>query len=117
MSLSARFLFGSGPAVVWEVWREIPWSCISWQLSLDWRITVMAALILSVGGRQSLRSLSLNSRFFYRNMSSSYLVDSSDSKYAFLKDLGLQTVNDGVFNGKWGGRGEVSFYHFIISSL
>jgi len=37
----------------------------------------------------------------------SYLVESDDSKYAFLKDLGLQTVNDGVFNGKWGGRGEL----------
>ena len=70
----------------------------------------MAALVLSLGGRQSFRSLGLSGRLFYRNMSSSYLVDSNDSKYAFLKDLGLQTVNDGVFNGKWGGRGEVSLF-------
>ncbi|KAF0300566.1 Alpha-aminoadipic semialdehyde dehydrogenase [Amphibalanus amphitrite] len=67
----------------------------------------MAALVLSVGGRQSFRSLGLCGRIFYRNMSSSYLVDSKDAKYEFLRDLGLQSVNDGVFNGKWGGRGEV----------
>ncbi|XP_043199394.1 alpha-aminoadipic semialdehyde dehydrogenase-like [Amphibalanus amphitrite] len=67
----------------------------------------MAALVLSVGGRQSFRSLGLCGRIFYRNMSSSYLVDNKDAKYEFLRDLGLQSVNDGVFNGKWGGRGEV----------
>ena len=41
-----------------------------------------------------------------RNMSSSgYLVD--DPKYGFLKDLGLEAVNKGVYNGKWSGCGEV----------
>ena len=35
---------------------------------------------------------------------SDYLVN--ESKYSFLKRLGLQTSNPGVFNGEWGGRGD-----------
>lgn len=30
-----------------------------------------------------------------------------EGKYSWLKDLGLKAENDGVFNGTWGGRGEV----------
>ena len=29
-------------------------------------------------------------------------------KYAWLKELGLSEDNDGVYNGTWGGKGEVS---------
>uniref|UniRef100_A0A8B9X1Q0 aldehyde dehydrogenase (NAD(+)) n=1 Tax=Bos mutus grunniens TaxID=30521 RepID=A0A8B9X1Q0_BOSMU len=29
-------------------------------------------------------------------------------QYAWLKELGLREENDGVYNGSWGGRGEVS---------
>lgn len=36
---------------------------------------------------------------------SSYLID--DPKYAFLKDLGLERCNNGVYNGRWTGSGEV----------
>ncbi|CAH2086195.1 unnamed protein product [Euphydryas editha] len=39
-----------------------------------------------------------------RNVSS-YLID--DPKYSFLKDLGLDKKNDGVFNGKWEANGQV----------
>ncbi len=35
----------------------------------------------------------------------SFLVD--EPKYAFLKDLGIEKSNKGVYNGKWGGSGEV----------
>lgn len=28
-------------------------------------------------------------------------------QYAWLKELGLREENDGVYNGSWGGRGEV----------
>lgn len=28
-------------------------------------------------------------------------------QYAWLKELGLQEENEGVYNGTWGGRGEV----------
>jgi len=35
----------------------------------------------------------------------SYLVN--DPKYGFLKELGLQEENKGVFHGKWAGSGEV----------
>lgn len=43
----------------------------------------------------------------FRAMSSCsrYLVD--DSKFAFLKDLGLERVNKGVYNGQWQGNGEI----------
>lgn len=40
-----------------------------------------------------------------RAMSSTYLVD--DPKFSFLKDLGIERVNHGVFNGKWGGSGSI----------
>lgn len=28
-------------------------------------------------------------------------------KYSFIKELGLEADNDGVFNGSWGANGEV----------
>ncbi|XP_065169766.1 putative aldehyde dehydrogenase family 7 member A1 homolog isoform X2 [Atheta coriaria] len=37
-------------------------------------------------------------------MSSSYLIN--DSKYSFLKELGLQEKNCGVYDGAWKGSGE-----------
>jgi len=40
-----------------------------------------------------------------RHMSSGLLIN--EPKYQFLKDLGLQDVNDGVYDGKWKGSGEV----------
>lgn len=42
----------------------------------------------------------------YRRMSSAYLVD--DQNYSFLKELGLDRVNNGVYNGKWGGSGQIT---------
>ena len=52
-------------------------------------------------------SLNLN-RFLFARMSSTagYLIN--EPKYAFLKKLGLQETNLGVFNGKWFADGEVS---------
>lgn len=38
--------------------------------------------------------------------SASYLIQ--DPKYSFLKELGLQEKNVGVFNGKWEANGQVS---------
>ena len=35
----------------------------------------------------------------------SFLIE--DQKYAFLKDLGLDKTNKGVYNGQWFGSGEV----------
>lgn len=31
----------------------------------------------------------------------------NQSKYSWLKELGLSEDNDGVYNGAWGGKGEV----------
>ena len=31
-----------------------------------------------------------------------------DGKYSWLKELGLDSDNKGVFNGKWSGSGQVS---------
>ena len=57
----------------------------------------------------SLRTISnhhLNYKIFLRMASSSqYLIN--QPKYSFLKQLGLTEVNDGVFNGKWSGDGNV----------
>ncbi|XP_019881214.1 putative aldehyde dehydrogenase family 7 member A1 homolog [Aethina tumida] len=40
-----------------------------------------------------------------RAMSSEFLI--KDSKYSFLKDLGLSDTNSGVYDGKWKGSGPV----------
>lgn len=37
--------------------------------------------------------------------SGKYLVE--DQKFSFLKDLGLEKINKGVYNGEWTGNGEV----------
>lgn len=37
--------------------------------------------------------------------STTYLID--DPNYAFLKDLGLERTNLGVYNGKWTGSGPI----------
>jgi aldehyde dehydrogenase family 7 member A1 len=42
---------------------------------------------------------------FIARMSSSYLVEQKE--YAFLKELGLQRSNLGVYNGKWLGSGPI----------
>ena len=49
------------------------------------------------------------------NDSGKFLVE--EEKYAFLKELGLDKVNDGVYNGKWFGSGEVSFLGSIRDGL
>lgn len=62
----------------------------------------MSALIRS---QQLLKNVS---RFQYcgLKMASNYLVN--DTKYSFLKDLGLSDTNNGVYNnGKWGGSGKI----------
>jgi len=38
--------------------------------------------------------------------SSSFLIN--DSKYSFLKELGLNEENVGVYDGQWGANGNVS---------
>lgn len=40
--------------------------------------------------------------------SSSYLIE--DPKYSFLKELGLDKKNVGVFNGKWQANGQVRLF-------
>lgn len=51
------------------------------------------------------RTLPSTYRLTSQRLSSSYLVNNPE--YSFLKDLGLEADNNGVFNGKWGGSGEV----------
>lgn len=38
-----------------------------------------------------------------------YLIN--DSKYSFLKELGLQESNLGVFDGTWKGSGQVKQFY------
>ena len=58
------------------------------------------------------RKLNITKSIFYQvhRMSSSYLIN--DPKYSFLKELGLQEKNNGVFarHGQWFGKGEVSLW-------
>lgn len=48
-------------------------------------------------------------KFIFRIMqqasASSYLIE--ESKYSFLKDLGLEKNNFGVYHGRWTGSGKV----------
>lgn len=39
---------------------------------------------------------------------SSYLID--ESKYSFLKELGLEKNNQGVYHGNWAGSGDVCYF-------
>eukprot|EP00092_Neocalanus_flemingeri_P065917 GFUD01080231.1.p1 GENE.GFUD01080231.1~~GFUD01080231.1.p1 ORF type:complete len:561 (-),score=159.29 GFUD01080231.1:193-1821(-) len=52
-----------------------------------------------------LAARSLPCRTMYRGMASGFLVN--EPKYQFLKDLGIQEQNSGVFDGQWKGSGEV----------
>ncbi|XP_054713553.1 alpha-aminoadipic semialdehyde dehydrogenase-like [Uloborus diversus] len=58
---------------------------------------------------RSLRKIPVKQVLFFRNMQVSpvrnYLID--DSKYSFLKDLGLAKKNLGVYHGSWTGSGKV----------
>jgi aldehyde dehydrogenase family 7 protein A1 len=59
--------------------------------------------------RVLLRKLVSPSRHFLfgtKRMASSCLVD--DPKYSWLKELGIQSENPGVFNGQWTGNGELA---------
>ena len=38
----------------------------------------------------------------------------NDAKYSWLKELGLQADNPGVFDGTWHANGPVSAHHIII---
>ena len=38
-------------------------------------------------------------------MASSYLIE--DPKFSFLRELGLEKLNKGVYNGSWCGSGEI----------
>lgn len=43
--------------------------------------------------------------------SSSFLIN--NNKYSFLKELGLNEENAGVYDGKWDANGDVSKYFRI----
>lgn len=58
-------------------------------------------------------------RFFKMSQSAkafsnqSFLID--DPKYGFLKDLGIERSNLGVYNGKWTASGSVSSFKIICN--
>lgn len=41
----------------------------------------------------------------------------NQAQYAWLKELGLREENEGVYNGSWGGRGEVGLQRGVGASL
>lgn len=50
-----------------------------------------------------------------RAMSSAYLIN--NTKYGFLKELGLEATNFGVYDGTWKGSGNVSIFLFFFVIL
>lgn len=68
----------------------------------------MAVRVLSFPPKNLVfRSIFLGlSRSFCSAQEETLLID--EAKYSWLKDLGLKAENDGVFNGSWGGKGQVS---------
>lgn len=70
----------------------------------------MARNLLNVGKQ-------FGNRFSSRNYSSAseYLIN--DSKYTFLRQLGLDKTNQGVYDGQWFGSGPVSFSIIIIFGI
>ena len=74
-----------------------------------------SAVILTTTKNAQLLSLSVSNKYYSenrRNMSG-FLID--EPKYAFLKELGIEKRNHGVFNGTWGGSGDVS--QFLVYFL
>lgn len=64
---------------------------------------MIGSLIRSAGAVKKFNNI----LHFSRMMSSSrFLVD--DANFSFLKDLGLERLNKGVFNGEWSGNGEIT---------
>lgn len=64
---------------------------------------MIGSLIRGVGSVKRINSLF----FISRAMSSTrFLID--DPNFSFLKDLGLQRLNKGVYNGEWSGNGEIT---------
>jgi len=76
---------------------------------------VQSAAVILTTKSGKLLTLSASNKFLEncRKMSN-YLVD--EPKYGFLKELGIGKVNPGVFNGKWGGSGEVSNFDIITKA-
>ena len=79
------------------------------------RVNSSAAVILTTTTKSAqLLSLSLSNKYTEnRRKMSGFLID--EPKYAFLKELGIEKRNHGVFNGKWGGSGDVSHRLFTFS--
>jgi len=70
----------------------------------------MASVVLRITGKHFYTSANiLNKLQFHlsRKMSSSTNFLINDQKYSFLKELGLQEQNPGVYDGTWHGDGEV----------
>lgn len=63
------------------------------------RLISLARTLLNQGTSTANRS------YLISRMASGYLVD--NSKFSFLKDLGLEKCNNGVYNGEWSGSGPV----------
>ena len=72
-----------------------------------------SAVILTTTKTAELLSLSLSNKFTEnRRKMSGFLID--EPKYAFLKELGIEKRNPGVYNGTWGGSGDVSHFVFYL---
>lgn len=48
-------------------------------------------------------------------MAGKFLIENEN--YAFLRELGLQKINAGVFDGQWSGSGEVSDFSTYMKKI
>lgn len=55
--------------------------------------------------RRAVKVKSFNLCYFRAMSSSRYLID--DANFSFLKELGLERTNKGVYNGSWTGNGDI----------
>ncbi len=74
--------------------------------SLHVQQTAKSAVVLTTKNGKLLTISAFDKYFDGRRKMSSFLID--EPKYAFLKELGIEKRNPGVYNGTWGGSGEVS---------
>ena len=73
-------------------------------MNRKFRLSKMATLLKVVNKSGRAKFFGVIS-YQYSRMSS-FLIN--DPKYSWLKSLGLEEENKGVFNGSWFGSGEVS---------
>ena len=85
-------------------------ACVSLPARLSRSVTPVWSVARKMSSGEYYSSISHgydnNDNLIWTNIIIGFLIN--EPKYAFLKELGLEENNLGVYNGTWGGQGEVS---------